>query len=65
MQPKEIVSQRPLFSEWPAWQQLPLEVRQQVEHLLTQMCLEVVNSQNDHHDKEPCDERSIDQEAAS
>jgi hypothetical protein len=66
MQPKEIVSQRPLFAEWPAWRQLPTEARQQVEHLLANMCLEVIqacNDSNDTHDtSEQCDEheRSID-----
>ena len=60
MHQKEIVSQRPLFAEWPAWQQLPTEVRQQAEHLLTNMCLEVVKPKNDSNDKEPCDERPID-----
>ena len=60
MQPKEIVSQRPLFADWPAWQQLPAEVRQQVEHLLANMCVEAVNPKNDSSDKEQCNEGPID-----
>ena len=42
MRSKEIVSQRPLFADWPTWQQLPTEVRQRAEHLLANICLEVV-----------------------
>jgi TRAP-type C4-dicarboxylate transport system substrate-binding protein len=47
MQRKDIVIQRPLFVEWPSWQQLPAEVRQRVEQLLVSMCLEVIQSNND------------------
>jgi hypothetical protein len=65
MQSKESVSQRPLFDDWPAWQQLPTEVCQQVEHLLANMCLEVVNPNNDSNDQEQSDEQSTDHESAS
>ena len=37
MQRKDTVAQRPLFVEWPAWQQLPAEVRQHVEQRLVNM----------------------------
>jgi len=47
MQRKDTVIQRPLFVEWPAWQQLPAEVRQRVEQTLVSMCLEVIQSNND------------------
>jgi TRAP-type C4-dicarboxylate transport system substrate-binding protein len=47
MQRKDTVAQRPLFTEWPTWQQLPTEVRQRVEQLLVSMCLEVIQSNND------------------
>ena len=47
MQRKDTVAQRPLFAEWPAWQQLPAEVRQRVEQLLVTVCLEVIQSNND------------------
>lgn len=57
MRSKEAVSQRPLFADWPTWQQLPREVRQQAEHLLTNMCLEVVESINDSNNAEQTDER--------
>ena len=53
MQRKDTVAQRPLFAEWPAWQQLPEEIRQRVEQLLATMCLEVIQSNND---QEPSDE---------
>ena len=46
MQRKDTVAQRPLFAEWPTWQQLPTEVRQRVEQLLVSMCLEVIQSNN-------------------
>ena len=61
MQPKEIVSQRPLFAEWPAWQQLPTEVRQQVEDLLANMCVEIIqrsNNQEEQYDERPGDKDS-------
>ena len=57
MQRKDTVAQRPLFAEWPAWQQLPAEVRQRVEQQLVTMCLEVIQSNND---QEQSDERSND-----
>ena len=47
MERKKTVTQRPLFADWPAWQQLPKEVRQRVEQLLVSMCLEVIQSNND------------------
>ena len=62
MQPKEIVSQRPLFAEWPAWQQLPTEVRQQVEDLLANMCLEIIQPSNN---QEQSDERPGDKDSTS
>jgi hypothetical protein len=65
MRSKELVSQRPLFSDWPAWRQLSTEVRQQVEGLLANMCLEVINPNNDFNDEEPSDERSTDTNSAS
>ena len=65
MQRKEIVSQRPLFTEWPAWQQLPTEVRQQVEHLLANMCLELVNPTNGSNDQEQSHEQPSDKDATS
>jgi hypothetical protein len=57
MERKNTVSQRPLFAEWPAWQQLPADVRQRVEQLLATMCLEVIQCNND---QEQSDERSND-----
>lgn len=63
MRSKEIVSQRPLFVDWPTWQQLPTEVRQRAEHLLANICLEVVKPckhSNTHNTPEQCDERSTD-----
>ena len=62
MQRKEIVSQRPLFTEWPAWQQLPTEVRQQVEDLLANMCLEIIQRSNN---QEQYDERPGDKDSTS
>ena len=62
MQRKESLSQRPLFADWPAWQQVPTEVRQQVEHLLTNMCLEVIQPTND---QERSDERPSDKDSTS
>ena len=47
MQRKDTVAQRPLFAEWPAWQQLPAEVRQRVEQLLATMCLEMIQPNHD------------------
>jgi hypothetical protein len=60
MQPKEIVSQRPLFAEWPAWQQLPTEVHQQAEDLLANMCLEIIQLSNnqEQYDEQPGDKDS-------
>ena len=57
MERKNTVTQRPLFAESPAWQQLPAEVRQRVEQLLATMCLEVIQSNNY---QEQSDERSND-----
>ena len=54
MERKNTVTQRPLFAESPAWQQLPVEVRQRVEQLLASMCLEVNQSNN--NDQEKSDE---------
>jgi hypothetical protein len=65
MQSKELVIQRPLFGDWPPWRQLPTEVRQQVERLLGNMCLEVVNPNNDSNDQEQSNERSTDKKSAS
>ena len=62
MQRKDTVAQRPLFAEWPAWRQLPLEVRQRVEHLLANMCLEVIQPNNN---QEQYDERTSDQDEPS
>ena len=62
MQPKEIVCQRPLFAEWPAWQQLPTEVHQQVEDLLANMCLEIIQPSNN---QEQYDERPGDKDSTS
>ena len=62
MQPKEIVSQRPLFAEWPAWQQLPTEVHQQAEDLLANMCLEIIQLSNH---QEQYDERPGDKDSTS
>ena len=62
MQRKESLSQRPLFADWPTWQQVPMEVRQQVEHLLTNMCLEVIQPTND---QERSDERPSDKDSTS
>jgi hypothetical protein len=59
---KENVALRPLFAEWPAWQQLPWEVRQQLEHLLTNMCLEIIQP---HHHQESSDERTSDYDRTS
>ena len=47
MQRKDTVAQRPLFAEWPPWQQLPAEVRQRVEQTLVSICLKVIQSNND------------------
>ena len=55
MERKDTAIQRPLFAEWPAWQQLPAEVRQRVEQLLVSMCLEVNQSTNN-NDQEESDE---------
>jgi hypothetical protein len=64
MSNKELVRQRPLFADWPTWQQLPTEVRQSVEQLLAQMCLEIVSPCNVvnqvHKTPEPYDEQPTD-----
>ena len=62
MQRKQPVAQRPLFAEWPAWQQLPAEARHQVEHLLATMCLEVIQLNNN---QEQYDEQTRDKSSAS
>ena len=62
MQRKQSLSQRPLFADWPAWQQVSAEARQQVEHLLTNMCLEVIQPTND---QERSDERPSDKDSTS
>ena len=61
MQRKDTVAQRPLFVEWPAWQQLPAEVRQRVEQLLGSVCLELIQPNND---QEQSDERSNDKDSS-
>ena len=47
MSHKKLAGQRPLFADWPAWQTLPAEVRQSVEHLLAQMYLDIVGACDD------------------
>lgn len=47
MERKDTFIQRPLFAEWPAWHQLPAEVRQRVEQTLVSMCLELIQSNNE------------------
>ena len=65
MRSKEKICQRPLFADWPPWPQLPAEVRQQVERLLANMCLEVINPNHDPNDQEQSDERSTDKKSSS
>jgi hypothetical protein len=62
MQRKESMTQRSLFAAWPTWQQLPVEARQHVEQLLTNMCLEVIQSTIH---QERFDERADDKDSAS
>ncbi len=62
MRRKQNVVQRPLFAQWPAWQQLPRETRQQLEHLLTNMCLEIIQP---HTHQESSDERTSDHDRTS
>ena len=62
MQRKESTVQRSLFAEWPTWQQLPTEARQHVEQLLANMCLEVIQSNNN---QEQFDARSHDKDSSS
>ena len=62
MKSKEVARQRPLLVDWPVWQQLPTESRQQAEHLLACMCIEVLNpnydsNNKDHDSAEQRDER--------
>jgi hypothetical protein len=47
MKHKAITQQRLLFSDWPAWQQLPKAVSQQVSHQLANMCLDIVDPYHD------------------
>ena len=47
MRNKAITHQRPLFTDRPAWHALPTEVCQQVERLLANVCLDVVNSDDE------------------
>jgi len=62
MQRKESTVQRSLFAEWPTWQQLPIEARHHVERLLANMCLEVIQSNNN---QEPSDARADDKDSSS
>ena len=62
MQRQESMAQRPLFAEWPAWRQLPAEARQRVAQLLANMCLEVIQSNNN---QEHFDERAHDKHSSS
>ena len=62
MQRKKIVRQRPLFAQWPAWQQLPTEVHQQAEDLLANVCLEIIQMSNQ---QEQSDERPSDKDSTS
>ena len=61
MKNKEVARQRPLLVDWPAWHQLPTEIRQRAEQLLACMCIEVLNpncdsNNQDHDTPEQCDE---------
>ena len=65
MKNKEVARQRPLLVDRPAWYQLPTETRQQAEHRLACMCIEVLNlkydsNNKDHATTEQCDERTLD-----
>jgi hypothetical protein len=60
MRSKENARQRPLFADWPAWQELPTQVQQQIEKLLANMYLEVVNPSHEVHVQEQRDELPAD-----
>lgn len=43
MDRNKLARQRPLFGDWPAWQQLPREVQQEIQKALATIYLEIVN----------------------
>lgn len=60
MRSKDNVSQRPLFSDWPAWHALPADIQQQLKECLANMILEAMDSSQveepqEHHDDLPTD----------
>ena len=61
MKNKAITHQRPLFTDWPAWRQLPTEVSQQVSHQLANMCLDIVNPYHDRHNAHNAQEQRDEQ----
>jgi hypothetical protein len=60
MSSKDNISQRPLFSDWPAWHELSTEVQRQVTELLANMVLQALNSSHQQHAQEQLDDQSSD-----
>lgn len=52
MSSKKADKQRPLFSDWPAWQALPIEVQHQLTELLANMYGQVLESSHENQSPE-------------
>lgn len=56
MDSNERARQRPLFGDWPAWQELPTEVQQEIQKTLATMYLEIVNPSHESQVEDQRDE---------
>jgi hypothetical protein len=65
MSSKDNISQRPLFSDWPAWHEFPSEVQRQATELLANMYLEALDSSEQQPTQEQLDDLQSDQTASS
>ena len=65
MSSKHNISQRPLFSDWPAWHELSTEVQRQVTELLANMYLQALDSSEQQPTQEQLDDLHSDQTTSS
>jgi hypothetical protein len=65
MSSRDNISQRPLFSDWPAWHELSSEVQRQVIELLVNMYLQALNSSEQQQTQEQLDDLFSDKTPSS
>jgi hypothetical protein len=65
MSSKDNISQRTLFSDWPAWHEFPSEVQQHATELLANMYVQALNPSEHQQIQEQLDDLQPDQSASS